>query len=221
MDAEPFWRFLARFRDDRRLAIPLVLVNLGGVAYGLFYYGPQFGLTPAWLWPWVPDSPLSVGFFAVAIALHAARRPSQLADWLAFLANIKVGLWTGFVLLHYDASFHILQDPAGNLNFWLFWLHLAMALQAFVLARSLRMGWWSWAAIGWFGFDIAMDYGVAPIRYAFEPGCVGTKPITVPCEDMLTLLAVTAVLWILALMLAVAFAAMHRRRARASGPRLG
>jgi uncharacterized membrane protein YpjA len=205
VDAEPIWRFLERFRLDPKLAWLLVLINLGGVAYGFFYYGPQFGLTPAWLWPWVPDSPLSVGFFALAMALHARGRPSQLVDWLAFLANIKVGLWTGYVLLHYDAAFHILQEPLSNLNFWLFWLHLAMALQAFVLARGLRLGWWSAAAIAWFGFDIAMDYALAPVRYAFQASCMGTKPITVPCEDVGLLVMVTVGLWLLASGLAVAF----------------
>jgi hypothetical protein len=90
----------------------------------------------------------------------------------------------------------------ANLNFWLFWLHLAMAVQAFVLARSLRLGWWSWAAAAWFGLDIAMDYALAPIRYAGQGFCMGTKPITVPCEDVGLLVAVTVGLWLLGVGLA-------------------
>jgi uncharacterized membrane protein YpjA len=197
------WDWLDQFRARRSLAALLIAVNLGGVAYGFAYYGLQFEVTPPWLWPWVPDSPLSVGFFALALALHQLRRPSPLVDWLAVIANVKVGLWTGFVLLHYDAAFHIFVAPLGNLNFWLFWLHLAMALQALVLARSLRLGWWSGAAAGWFALDIAMDYGLAPVRFG---GCTGTKPITVPCADLGLLVAVTIALWLLGVALAAAMA---------------
>lgn len=203
MVLEGLWAWLDGFRARRGLALPLILINLGGVAYGFVYYGAQFGLTPAWLWPWVPDSPLSVGLFALALALHQLRRPSGLVDWLAFLANVKVGLWTAFALTYYDAHFGIWVEPLGNLNFWLFWLHLAMVAQAFVLVRSLRWGWWGWGAIAWFGLDVAMDYGLAPFRYA---GCVGTKPITVPCQDVGLLVGVTVLLWLLAAALAVLFA---------------
>lgn len=197
---ELLWAFLERFASDRRLMALLVLVNLGGVAYGFYYYGPQFGLTPAWLWPWVPDSPMSVGFFALALALRLAGRPSQLVDWLAFIANLKVGLWTGFVLTYYDAHFRIFVDPLASLNFWLFLLHLAMAVQVFTIARGLRLGWWSAAAIGWFALDIAMDYGLAPFTFG---GCVGTKPITVPCDPSGVLLGVTVALGLLGAGLAV------------------
>jgi uncharacterized membrane protein YpjA len=208
------WDWLDRFRTRPALAWTLVLVNLGGVAYGFVYYGPQFGITPAWLWPWVPDSPASVGFFALAIALHQLKRPSHLVDWLAVLANVKVGLWTGFVLLYYDAHFRIFVDPLTNLNFWLFWLHLAMAVQVLVLARALRLGWWSAAAAGWFALDIAMDYGVAPFTYE---GCIGTKPITVPC-DSAVLPAVTMGFLVVALL---AGAALARHGRAGSAPTQG
>lgn len=206
LDALLAW--LDRFRARRGLAALLVAVNLGGVAYGVLYYGAQFALTPAWLWPWVPDSPLSVGLFALALALHQLRRPSQLVDWLAFIANVKVGLWTGYVLLHYDAHFRTFDAPLANLNFWLFWLHLAMALQAFVLARSLRLGRGALLAAAWFALDIAMDYGLAPFEHG---GCRGTKPITVPCLDVGLLLAVTVALGLLAVGAGVALARSRNR----------
>jgi uncharacterized membrane protein YpjA len=64
---EEGWAFLERFARERTLLALLVVINLGGVAYGFYYYAPQFAITPAWLWPWVPDSPVSVGFFALAM----------------------------------------------------------------------------------------------------------------------------------------------------------
>lgn len=214
MFPQPLWDWLDQFRTRRSLAWLLVLVNLGGVAYGFYYYGAQFGLTPAWLWPWVPDSPMSVGFFALAIALHQLGKASKLVDWLAVLANIKVGLWTGFVLLYYDSHFRIFDDPLGNLNFWLFWLHLAMAAQALVLAKVLRLGWWSAAAAGWFALDIAMDYYVGPFDFG---GCHGTKPITVPC-DPAVLPLVTAGFFVFALLAAAHLAYHGARDARRSTP---
>lgn len=201
---ERLWDFLEGFGRDRRLLALLVLVNLGGVAYGFYYYGLQFTLTPPWLWPWVPDSPLSVGFFALAMALRLGGRASPLVEWLAFLANLKVGLWTGYVLVHYDAHFATWAAPLGSsLNFWLLWLHLAMAVQALVLARSLTLGWWSATAAAWFGLDVAMDYGLAPFTFN---GCVGTKPITVPCEEIPLLVAITVALWLAAVAAAWWFA---------------
>ncbi|MCA1814678.1 MAG: DUF1405 domain-containing protein [Halobacteriales archaeon] len=194
LDALLAW--LAKFRQRAGLAWLLVLVNLGGVAYGFLYYGAQFGVTPWYLWPFVPDSPLSTGFFALALALHQLRRGSRLVDWLAFVANVKVGLWTGYVLLHYDAQFGIFVQPLTNLNFWLFWLHLAMAAQAFVLATSLRPGRGMLAANAFFAADILMDYAYPGFAYG---GCIGTKPITVPCSDHELLLGVTVALWLLAL----------------------
>lgn len=208
------WGFLERFATDRRLLALLVLVNLGGVAYGFYYYGRQFELTPTWLWPWVPDSPLSVGFFALAMALRLRGTPSQLVDWLAFVANVKVGLWTGFVLLYYSGHFGFPTDLLTNLNFWLFWLHLAMALQVLTIARGLRLGWWSAGAAAWFALDIAMDYGLAPFSFG---GCVGTKPITVPCQDVGLLLGVTIGLWLFAVAAAAHFA-WHGERRRLSAP---
>lgn len=187
--------WLEGFRTRPGLAWLLVAVNLGGVAFGFSYYGPQFGFTPAWLWPWVPDSPLSVGLFALSLALHQARRASALVDWLAFLANVKVGLWTAFALLWFEPHFGTFEGPA-NLNFWLLGLHLAMVAQAFVLATGLRPGRAGLAAALWLGLDVAMDYGLAPVEFG---GCVGTKPFTVPCEDIALLAMVTAGLWLLAL----------------------
>jgi uncharacterized membrane protein YpjA len=201
LDAALAW--FAQFRERAGLAWLLVLVNLGGVAYGFLYYGPQFGVTPWYLWGFVPDSPLSTGFFALALVLHRMRRPSQVVDWLAFVANIKVGLWTGYVLLHYDAHFGILVQPLQNLNFWLFWLHLAMAVQAFVLATTLRLGRGALVANAYFAADIAMDYAYPGFTWQ---GCVGTKPITVPCEDTALLLGVTVGLWLLAWLLGAALA---------------
>lgn len=208
-------RWLARFRDEPRLAWLLVLVNLGGVAYGFAYYGQQFAVTPAYLWPFVPDSPLSVGFFALSLALHQRRRPSRLVDWLAFIANVKVGLWTGFVLTHDDAHFGIWQDGLGNLNFWLFWLHLAMAAQAFVLASGLRVGRDMLVANAYFALDIAMDYAYPGFAHG---GCIGTKPITVPCDPTGLLPGVTVALWLLGAGLGAAFAFRHRRRAGLAAP---
>jgi uncharacterized membrane protein YpjA len=210
---EEGWAFLERFARERTLLALLVVINLGGVAYGFYYYAPQFAITPAWLWPWVPDSPVSVGFFALAMGLRLAKRPSQLVDWLAFLANVKVGLWTGFVLLYYGAHFGIPADLLTNLNFWLLWLHLAMALQVLTIARGLRLGWWSAAAAAWFGLDIAMDYALAPFQFA---GCVGTKPITVPCQDIGLLVAVTIGLWLFAIAAAAHFAWHGGRAAEAA-----
>ena len=76
----------------------LVAINLGAAIPGyIFWYGDDILDAPAYLWPFVPDSPLSVTLMGIAlIVLHRRGR----ADWLGLLActgAIKYGAWTVFV----------------------------------------------------------------------------------------------------------------------------
>ncbi|HVL88323.1 MAG TPA: DUF1405 domain-containing protein [Candidatus Thermoplasmatota archaeon] len=192
--------WLGGFRRERGWILILLVANLLGVAYGFYYYGRQFVLTPPYLWPLVPDSPLAVLLIVAALLLALAGRQNRWIDAFAFVANVKVGLWTAFVLLYYGPEFRIFDEPLLNLNFYLFWLHLGMAAEAFVLVRGMRHLRWGWLAVaGWFAFSDAMDYGFPGFEYA---GCVGTRPITVPCRDFDVLIPVTIALTAASLALA-------------------
>jgi len=103
-----------------------------GTAFGFWYYSGQFAGTAAVLWPWVPDSPLATLFIALAIACWKLGREQPWLTALAFFGNIVLGLWTPYTLLAFADS---LRVPLPGDVPVLFWSHLAMVVQAFVLYR--------------------------------------------------------------------------------------
>jgi len=140
-----------------RLAWAVVVTNLLGTAFGFWYYRAQFGETPTAMWPFLPDSPLATLFFAAAVASWKLGRTQQWLVTLAFVGNIVLGAWTPFVLLTFRAEFPV-APPMWQ---FLFWSHLAMVVQAFVLhrigdfpSRALAI------AVLWYGVNLVVDYFV-------------------------------------------------------------
>lgn len=172
------------FKDARWALVAILLVNLGGIAYGFYYYGFQFETTPAWLWPFVPDSPLAVLWAEAALVLYLfGKRRNDWVDAMAFVANVQVGLWTAFVLLQFPEDFRLYEY---GLNFALFWLHLAMVALAFLFIPDLRRsisprprrwlavvsGVLAWQLLNWW-----IDYRAFDL---YGTGC-SIRPYTIPC----------------------------------------
>jgi uncharacterized membrane protein YpjA len=180
-------RFFHHFKAHRGWVVVIALVNLVGILYGFYYYGRQFDITPWWLWPFVPDSPLAVLWAELALLAYWAGRPSATLDALAFLGNVQVGLWTCYVLLAYAPSFHTLDFLHGGpvvLNTVLLVGHAGMAVLALIFlhglrerpARIARTGV-AIAALYYFAND-ALDYFGPDYSHT---GC-GLRPYTVPCD---------------------------------------
>lgn len=209
-------RFFGFFKAHPGWAVLIGLVNLVGIAYGFYYYGRQFAVTPAWLWWLVPDSPLAVLWAQLALmAFWLLRRKPGVLDALAFVGNVQVGLWTCFVLLAYEDGFHTLDFLQGegpvHLNTVLWVGHFGMAVLALVFVEGLRaraaverraVALAVLLAAGYYLLQDAVDY--------FGPdfvgrGC-GMRPYTVPCDARepvlaavtfaLTLLAAGALAWL-------------------------
>lgn len=139
-----------------RLAWAIVGINLLGTAFGLWYYRLQFAAEPVVLWPFVPDSPLATLFIALSLAAWKLGRSNEILNALAFFGCIKLGTWTPYVLLAFDEGFAYL--PAAMYNF-LFWSHLAMVVQAFLIHRYSDFRVWAIAvALGWYTIDLVLDY---------------------------------------------------------------
>jgi uncharacterized membrane protein YpjA len=81
-------------------------------------------------------------------------------DLLAWILNIKVGLWSAFVLLYWYDDFF---DHDAGLRWALFWLHLGMVAQAFVLHHEMRTrppGRTAFIIVAALvGLDVVLDYG--------------------------------------------------------------
>lgn len=162
---QSYFRAVAR---DRRWWLALLWINLVGSFYGFWWYRGQFLTTPVKYWLVVPDSPGSTflfTFFLLALlygagsvsAADAAGR-SRLSGWLgvlgalAFVANMKYGLWTAIVL-----------PQAGFVTgYWTFdHIHLSLShtgmwVQGLLYARYFRPGLPA-ALLAW-GYLYLQDY---------------------------------------------------------------
>ena len=140
-----------------RLVWLVVAINLAGTAFGFWYYRAQFAATPAEMWLFVPDSPMATLFIAGAFALWALGRANDTLTALAFFGNIKLGLWTPWVLVVFAEEF--LAFTSLPLYAFLLVSHLAMVVQAFVLHRITdfpirAVG----LAVLWYTVDLTVDY---------------------------------------------------------------
>lgn len=140
-----------------RLVWLVVAINLAGTAFGFWYYSAQFARTPPEMWLFVPDSPMATLFIAGAFALWAVDRSNDTLTALAFFGNIKLGLWTPWVLVIFADAF--LEFTAPAMYAFLLVSHLAMVVQAFVLHRITdfpvaAVG----LAVGWYTIDLTVDY---------------------------------------------------------------
>lgn len=178
----------------------LLAVNLAGAVYGFRWYAPQLAATPTYLWPVVPDSPLSALLFALGLLprLHGGddRAPRWIA--LARLATFKYGLWTVLVLGGATLRSGSL-DPEAAL---LFLTHAGMAAEAWLLLRAAP------PAPG----AAAVALAALLVNDAFDYGPLRTHPALPDPAALPYVAAEAAALSLLAFALARAAAAAARGR---------
>ena len=144
---------------ETKLILAVIASNLAGTAFGFYYYLPQFSETPWYLWIMVADSPIATFLIAASFYLHYRDSESSLVDSLAFIANLKYGLWTAFVLTFYFESFWQLNSTPMYL--FLLFSHLAMAVQAFLILDYTDFSYKSFLlASSWFVFNDLIDYSL-------------------------------------------------------------
>lgn len=74
----------------------LILINIAGFIFGIYYYQPQLSQTSVWSWILIIDCPLFVLLFA-AILFFDIR--DTFFNFLVATGLVKYGLWTVFVIL--------------------------------------------------------------------------------------------------------------------------
>lgn len=117
----------------------IVLANLGGTLFGFYWYQDLLQSTQIYLWPLVPDSPLSTLIISISLLLYLNGRSNRFIDSLAFFGNLKYGIWTVFVELYMIESFLAIN----SLPMYLFitFSHLMMFFQAFLVLRYTEISW--------------------------------------------------------------------------------
>ncbi len=146
---------------QRRWWWALLMINFFGSLYGFYWYKNQLLATPRWQWPVVPDSPGSTFLLCIWLALLLAgvdwRRPSmQLLGAIAFVSNMKYGLWTATVLpqagIKYGWEFDFIHLSLS---------HAAMWVQGMIYARHYRPApVYALTALLWMWFQDLIDYQV-------------------------------------------------------------
>lgn len=218
---------LARWLRRRWLLALVLLIDLGGVIYGFYYYLPQFAATPVWLWPLVPDSPLAVLLLGLALGLVLLERSDPIMNLVGAATMVKVGVWTAVILAWFPDHFGFQFIPSGldctgtgltfrcaDLNTWLFYLHLAMAAEAILVADLLPrdIGPYLWVGGAYLVVDV-IDYAY-PVDHLGR-GCEGIFPYTVPCDHLFATFLVTALITVLTV---VGLYALSRASSRVDEP---
>jgi len=223
---DPLPRYLAPLPEwledlGLRLALPIALINFVGTAFGLWYYGfhpfetpivqGQFAFEPVVLWPLVPDSPTATLFIGLSLLLWRLGRSNEYVNMLAFFGCIKLGAWTPFVLLAFADGFSYLHVAMYN---FLFWSHLAMVLEAFLIHRYSDFPVAAVAvAVGWYGLNDLVDYFVPVIgtpHHTWIPPQLVDGAVTHPAGPHALVAAAAVLLTVFATLAAVATSARKR-----------
>ena len=158
-----------------RLFLPILLVfNFFGSIYGFWWYRGQFAETPYYLWPFVPNSPLTVLYIFIALFLLMVHKRSVFWEALAHFGLIKHGLWTVVIITVYHFTGRTYPE-----NILLWTGHLAMAVQAILfwayyglpLSFPLAAG-----VAGWYFFNDYLDY-VVGIHPRVDTGAISVESI--------------------------------------------
>jgi uncharacterized membrane protein YpjA len=168
--------FSKEFLGSRWMLWGLFWTNLLGTAYGYIWYGNQLKFTiefyPAWLLPFVPDSPTASLFFTwflFYLLISGSRenenpfevkRGSGLRSFVeafAVVTSIKYGVWA-VAMIFWGAS---QGDPLGWQDWMLSISHLGMAAEALLYWRFFQYRWPAILLVAvWTFSNDYMDYGI-------------------------------------------------------------
>jgi len=142
---------------ERPILFLLVIANLAGTLFGVYYYVPQLLASEVFFWPLIPDSPTATFLFILSLLLVAKNNFNKkkglknIIYGLAFVGNIKYGIWTVFVLIEFMPQFLSINGPL--MYSFLLLSHLGMFLQAFLILPYI---------------DYSDNVLIAPILYLFN-----------------------------------------------------
>lgn len=161
------WRDFWKAPRQPRFTVPLLVINVLGSAYGYFWYREQLAETPFYLWPFVPDSPLSTTLFAAALLLHLSGADKTMFQVLACTVSIKYGIWAVMMITHYWSS----GGPVAPTETMLWLSHLGMAAEGAIFLRTYRFQINVVMITGaWMLVNDLMDYGAGLHPYLFMAG---------------------------------------------------
>lgn len=145
---------------DKRLLAIIILTNIIGSAFGLYYYWDQLMMTPWHYWLFVPDCPLYTFFMIFALLFIALGRRNDTFNVITAIGLAMYGAWTMFVLIYFGEIYFAPENALMSAGLWI--SHCGMALESiFLLPYIKKAGIVSWiVAAAWFLLQDFMDYFV-------------------------------------------------------------
>lgn len=178
------------FMDSRKWLWTLLLVNVTGFLFGIWYYLPQLSQSNPLLWLFIIDCPLYVLLFAAICGLRlkgndldqrSKSNAPSVPGWLYYLTSVglvKYGFWTGLVVFLY---WNVLFSAAPVLYSILFPLHIGMMLEGIILiprTGKIQEGAWKRKLLEpllvcvWFLLNDWLDYFMGTVT-AVPPAHLG------------------------------------------------
>lgn len=191
MDLSP--ERLKQILFSKRAIQTIILANLAGTAFGFYYYRFILEANPVNLWPFIPDSPLATLFMATSLTLYLCDRQNSLVDALAFISNLKYGVWTVFVYFNMFSGFIEFTTPSMFVFYVL--SHVLMAAQAFMVLEYSEISLKPILGVfTWFLVNDWLDYtrGI----HAELPREIGLVSTTSMVAFTLTLTSTALLLWL-------------------------
>lgn len=169
-------RIIETVTGDRRLLVIVLLINVAGSLFGLYYYWEQLMMTPWYLWLAVPDCPLYTFFMIFALLLIMLGKPSDTLNTVTAVGLSMYGAWTVIVLLYFGDIYFSPTNALMSAGLWI--SHAGMALEGFLLLPCLtRVKPFAWALTAlWFLALDAVDYFY---RFAIDGLPMRTHPLAI------------------------------------------
>ena len=129
-------KFSEKIFANKKIVLLLLIINIIGFFYGLYYYQVQLEETNPLLWVFTLDSPLPVLLFAfVCYFLYRKKEPPRLLIIFAIIGLIKYGFWTDLALLLEWNYFYGFSPLITSMNIP---LHAGMILEGILLLPLLK-----------------------------------------------------------------------------------
>ncbi|MBI2041243.1 MAG: DUF1405 domain-containing protein [DPANN group archaeon] len=159
---------------SRRWLWLVILANIAGFFFGIWFYWQQLSITPSLLWLFVIDCPLYVLLASVVLVGHDKKW--NVPSWFTFVVTVglfKYAIWTFYALLVYWKYFFFDLAPIWNYTYAP--AHVFMFLEGFLIFKLVKEFKWQYIAIAaaWFWLNDFIDYWlgtypIVPAGHVFE-----------------------------------------------------
>jgi uncharacterized membrane protein YpjA len=154
----------------------VVIINVIGSLFGLYYYWDQLMMTPWYYWLFVPDCPLYSLFMVFALIFIAMGKRFDTFNVITTVGLAMYGAWTMFTLIFFREVFFAPENALMSIVLWA--SHLGLALESVLLLPYIKKaGIVSWTLAGaWF---LAQDFFDYFIRFTYAGHVMRLHPLAI------------------------------------------